>query len=127
MGAQQVICQQARSCTTTPKLPYACWPLHCCQGADYTLRYHSIYDNRYIRYFKGHTGKVTTLCMSPKTDMFLSAAEDKQVRGGCWWFTLSCFLSYFTVARVASELASSTACWEAACEPIQGQPVVVEC
>ncbi|GAB4813270.1 hypothetical protein N2152v2_000316 [Parachlorella kessleri] len=50
------------------------------KGADYTLRYHSIHDNRYIRYFRGHTSKVTTLCMSPKTDMFLSAAEDKQVR-----------------------------------------------
>ena len=41
----------------------------CMQGADYTLRYHSIHDNRYIRYFRGHSGKVTTLCMSPKTDM----------------------------------------------------------
>lgn len=49
------------------------------QGADYTLRYHSIYDNRYIRYFRGHVGKVTALCISPKTDLFLSAAEDKQV------------------------------------------------
>lgn len=50
------------------------------KGADYTLRYHSIRDNRYIRYFRGHAGKVTTLCMSPKNDNFLSAAEDKQVR-----------------------------------------------
>lgn len=33
-----------------------------------------------MRYFRGHTGRVTTLCQSPKTDQVLSAAEDKQVR-----------------------------------------------
>lgn len=38
---------------------------------------------------RGHTGRVTALCLSPKTDQVLSAAEDKQVRlwdlrtGGC--------------------------------------------
>lgn len=50
------------------------------QGADYALRYHDLHSNRYIRYFRGHQAKVTTLCMSPKSDAFLSAAEDKQVR-----------------------------------------------
>lgn len=34
---------------------------------------------RFVRYFRGHTGRVTTLAMSPKNDTFLSAAEDKQV------------------------------------------------
>lgn len=53
---------------------------HYFQGADYALRYHDLHSNRYIRYFRGHQGKVTTLCMSPKSDSFLSAAEDKQVR-----------------------------------------------
>lgn len=38
--------------------------------------------NVFNRYFRGHTGRVTTLSMSPKSDLFLSAAEDKQV-GGC--------------------------------------------
>ncbi|KAK2079307.1 hypothetical protein QBZ16_002998 [Prototheca wickerhamii] len=50
------------------------------KGADYALRYHDLHSNRYIRYFRGHQAKVTTLCMSPKSDAFLSAAEDKQVR-----------------------------------------------
>ncbi|KAL6770014.1 hypothetical protein ACKKBG_A33260 [Auxenochlorella protothecoides x Auxenochlorella symbiontica] len=50
------------------------------KGADYALRYHDLHSNRYVRYFRGHGAKVTTLCMSPKSDNFLSAAEDKQVR-----------------------------------------------
>lgn len=49
------------------------------QGADYALRYHDLHANRFVRYFRGHTGRVTTLSMSPKSDVFLSAAEDKQV------------------------------------------------
>lgn len=44
------------------------------------LRYHDLYANKYLRYFEGHIGRVTTLCQSPKTDQILSAAEDKQVR-----------------------------------------------
>eukprot|EP00887_Chlorella_sp_A99_P001630 scaffold8.g1630.t1 len=48
------------------------------KGADYALRYHDLYANRYHRYFRGHTGRVTTLCVHPKQDLMLSAAEDKQ-------------------------------------------------
>lgn len=43
-------------------------------------RYHDLYTNRYIRYFQGHAGRITTLCQSAKTDQVLSAGEDKQVR-----------------------------------------------
>lgn len=50
------------------------------KGTDHTLRYLSLHDNRYLRYFKGHTQQVTTLCLSPKNDLFMSAAQDKQVR-----------------------------------------------
>lgn len=58
-----------------------CTPLqHTPQGSDYALRYHDLHANRYVRYFRGHTGRVTTLAMSPKSDTFLSAAEDKQAR-----------------------------------------------
>ena len=39
------------------------------------LRYHSLHDNQYLRYFDGHTQPVTTIAMSPKNDMFMSAAE----------------------------------------------------
>lgn len=42
---------------------------------DHTLRYLSLHDNRYLRYFKGHTQQVTTLCLSPKNDLFMSAAQ----------------------------------------------------
>ena len=42
---------------------------------EYPLRYHSLHDNQYLRYFNGHTGRVTTIAMSPKNDMFMSAAE----------------------------------------------------
>ena len=45
------------------------------QGLDHTLRYLSLHDNRYLRYFKGHTQQVTTLCLSPKNDLFMSAAQ----------------------------------------------------
>ena len=42
---------------------------------DYMLRYHSLHDNQYLRYFDGHTQPITTIAMSPKNDMFMSAAE----------------------------------------------------
>lgn len=46
---------------------------------DHALRYHDLRRNEYIRYFRGHTSTINTLCMSPKTDMFMSAAQV----GGC--------------------------------------------
>lgn len=49
-------------------------------GWDESLRYLSLYDNRYLRYFKGHRDRVVSLCMSPKTDAFLSGALDHTVR-----------------------------------------------
>ncbi|KAK9916201.1 hypothetical protein WJX75_010004 [Coccomyxa subellipsoidea] len=50
------------------------------KGSDHKIRYQTMHDNKYIRYFSGHTEKVTGLCLSPKNDMFLSAALDRQVR-----------------------------------------------
>ena len=52
------------------------------KGSDTALRYHDLHANRFVRYFRGHTGRVTRLAMSPRSDVFLSAAEDKQV--GNW-------------------------------------------
>jgi COMPASS component SWD2 len=46
------------------------------------IRYLSLYDNKYLRYFCGHTAKVTSISMSPDRDMFLSAAMDRTV---CLW------------------------------------------
>ncbi len=45
------------------------------QGNDHALRYLSLHDNQYLRYLKGHTARVTAVAMSPKNDLFMSAAE----------------------------------------------------
>ena len=47
---------------------------------DETIRYWSLYDNNYLRYFKGHRKGVVALCMSPSNDSFLSASLDQTVR-----------------------------------------------
>lgn len=47
---------------------------------DHTIRYHSMHDNKYLSYFRGHTGRVRSLAMSPIDDTFLSAGEDGTVR-----------------------------------------------
>jgi len=49
-------------------------------GWDQTLRYWSLHDNSYLRYFKGHRDKVTSIAMSPLDDTFLSASLDNTVR-----------------------------------------------
>lgn len=45
------------------------------QGTEHLLRYLSLHDNQYVRYFRGHTARVTGITMSPKNDLFMSAAE----------------------------------------------------
>ncbi|CAH1265891.1 WD repeat-containing protein 82-like isoform X1 [Branchiostoma lanceolatum] len=47
---------------------------------DDTIRYLSLHDNKYIRYFPGHTKKVVALCMSPIDDTFMSGSLDKTIR-----------------------------------------------
>ncbi|XP_031281886.1 protein ANTHESIS POMOTING FACTOR 1 [Pistacia vera] len=45
-----------------------------------SLRYLSMYDNRILRYFKGHKERVVSLCMSPVNDSFMSGSVDHSVR-----------------------------------------------
>eukprot|EP00252_Welwitschia_mirabilis_P016918 TRINITY_DN37676_c0_g1_i1.p1 TRINITY_DN37676_c0_g1~~TRINITY_DN37676_c0_g1_i1.p1 ORF type:complete len:319 (+),score=59.86 TRINITY_DN37676_c0_g1_i1:105-1061(+) len=45
-----------------------------------SLQYLSLYDNRILRYFKGHRGRVTSLCMSPTNDTFMTGSMDHTVR-----------------------------------------------
>jgi WD40 repeat protein len=45
-----------------------------------TIAYHSFHDNSIIRYFKGHTQSITSLSMSPTSDVFLSASRDGTYR-----------------------------------------------
>lgn len=47
---------------------------------DDTIRYLSLHDNHYIRYFRGHKDRVCSLEVSPLDDLFLSAAMDHSVR-----------------------------------------------
>ncbi|GAA5874754.1 hypothetical protein JCM1840_000424 [Sporobolomyces johnsonii] len=44
------------------------------------IRYLSLHDNNYLRYFKGHKKRVVSLEMSPQDDTFLSGATDDTVR-----------------------------------------------
>jgi COMPASS component SWD2 len=54
--------------------------IHASTKVDDTIRYLSLHDNKYLRYFQGHTKKVVTLCMSPIDDSFLSGSLDKTLR-----------------------------------------------
>ncbi|KAF6034374.1 WDR82 [Bugula neritina] len=54
--------------------------IHSSTKVDDTLRYLSLHDNKYIRYFPGHTKKVVSLCMSPIDDTFISGSLDKTIR-----------------------------------------------
>lgn len=45
-----------------------------------SLRYLSMYDNRCLRYFKGHKQRIVSLCMSPINDSFMSGSVDHSVR-----------------------------------------------
>lgn len=46
------------------------------------IKYLCAYDNRYLRYFKGHSAKVTSISMNPCDDSFLTASLDKSI---CLW------------------------------------------
>lgn len=54
--------------------------IHSSTKIDDTIRYLSLHDNKYIRYFPGHTKKVVSLCLSPIEDTFLSGSLDKTLR-----------------------------------------------
>ncbi|CAL8077656.1 unnamed protein product [Calicophoron daubneyi] len=54
--------------------------IHASTKVDDTVRYLSLHDNKYIRYFQSHTKRVVSLCMSPIDDTFLSGAMDSTIR-----------------------------------------------
>lgn len=45
-----------------------------------TLRFLSLHDNSFIRYFKGHERRVVSLEVNPASDTFLSTGKDNTVR-----------------------------------------------
>lgn len=54
--------------------------VHASTKEDDSVRYHSLHDNKYLQYFKGHTGRVISLEVSPVDDGFMSGSLDKTVR-----------------------------------------------
>ncbi|ODQ54409.1 WD repeat-containing protein [Saitoella complicata NRRL Y-17804] len=50
------------------------------KGNDHTVRYMSLHDNSYIRYFRGHDARVTSLQLCPSDDHIISAGLDNTVR-----------------------------------------------
>eukprot|EP00158_Paraphelidium_tribonemae_P002502 Partr_v1_DN25424_c0_g1_i1_m53510 putative WD repeatcontaining protein len=54
--------------------------IHSSTKEDDTIRYLSLHDNRYLRYFKGHKARVTGLDVSPVDDTVISAGMDDTVR-----------------------------------------------
>ncbi|WWD18223.1 hypothetical protein CI109_102673 [Kwoniella shandongensis] len=50
------------------------------KGDDHAIRYHSMHDNKYLAYFKGHTARVRSIHMSPIDDTFVTAGDDGTVR-----------------------------------------------
>jgi COMPASS component SWD2 len=44
---------------------------------DYSLRYWDLYENKFVRYFKGHISDVSTLDVHPYDDLFISSSSDK--------------------------------------------------
>lgn len=45
-----------------------------------TIRYLSTHDNKYLRYFRGHSEKVVDLAINPQNDTFLSSSMDQTVQ-----------------------------------------------
>ncbi|KAL4388010.1 hypothetical protein GQ457_09G009240 [Hibiscus cannabinus] len=69
-----------RICFTHHPSSVICSSRHNLESTGETLRYLSMYDNRCLRYFKGHKERVVSLCMSPVNDSFMSGSLDHNVR-----------------------------------------------
>ena len=54
--------------------------LYASTKVDDGIRYLCMHDNSFIRYFRGHTGRVTSLNLSPANDQFMSASLDNTVK-----------------------------------------------
>ncbi|WWC60649.1 uncharacterized protein I303_103223 [Kwoniella dejecticola CBS 10117] len=50
------------------------------KGDDHAVRYHSMHDNKYLAYFKGHEARVRSVDVSPVDDTFITAGDDGTVR-----------------------------------------------
>ena len=62
------------------KLSFVHFALSFLFNLRFSSRYLSLHDNKFIRYFTGHTKKVISLQMSPVDDTFMSGSLDNTVR-----------------------------------------------
>ncbi|KAL8528178.1 hypothetical protein ACS0TY_005834 [Phlomoides rotata] len=69
-----------RICFTHHPSSVICSSLYDLEANGESLRYLSLYDNRCLRFFKGHKDRVVSLCMSPVNDSFMSGSLDHSVR-----------------------------------------------
>ncbi|CAK7328110.1 unnamed protein product [Dovyalis caffra] len=69
-----------RICFTHHPSSVICSSTYNLDSTGESLRYLSMYDNRCLRYFKGHKERVVSLCMSPINDSFMSGSLDHSVR-----------------------------------------------
>ncbi|KVH92795.1 WD40 repeat-containing protein, partial [Cynara cardunculus var. scolymus] len=69
-----------RICFTHHPSSVICSSTHNLDSGAESLRYLSMYDNRCLRYFKGHKERVVSLCTSPVDDSFMSGSLDHTVR-----------------------------------------------
>ncbi|KAJ5832610.1 WD-40 repeat protein [Penicillium riverlandense] len=53
--------------------------LHASTKVDHSLRLLDLHNEGYVRYFSGHTDKVTCLALSPGNDSFISCSKDDTV------------------------------------------------
>lgn len=49
-------------------------------GQKFSIHYHSVFDNKTLRNFRGHSDIVTDISMSPVNDMFLTSSDDRTCR-----------------------------------------------
>jgi len=47
--------------------------------SDHILKYWDFHENKYLRIFRSHTARATSLCPHPYEDIFLSGSEDRTV------------------------------------------------
>ena len=68
-------------------------------GNDHNIYYHSLYDNKILRQFRGHAEDVTNISMCPANDQFLSSAKDGSVRYVISFFPVSLSVSRHQMHR----------------------------
>jgi WD40 repeat protein len=84
------------------------------------VTYHSLHENKIIRYFRGHGDYVTALCTNPHNDTFITSSKDGTFR--VWDMrTPNCVVSASIAlcdccrAQHPAAMATTIALWIARC------------